>query len=389
MLADALEEDADADTRSLLYVAATRARDALVITRAQRYSETQSSAPLPAAVILEASPIYTDAAWLPDVAPSGVVEAALAAPEREIESDAEDGDSETDATASAALESAPPERGVEREAERARPIYPYYALETYTACPRRYRYRELYHLRDGTGPAVGAFHRFVRAGLAEQRRLRAERPDATREEARRELGALWDAQPGVRGTHGALYRAYALDILDAEWDRIPDGAEPRRLALTVALGACAVQLNVDALITRAPDGADEVILERWHTGRPSDTHKGDVRLPLMLMGYEQLDPLARIVSVRLVYVGAPLGEVSASSSAELREAARRRQVEDVTQKTREHASEYRDGMSKQYKQLFNLDRAARSIAAGHFAPKPSSHCATCPYTYICPGDLPE
>lgn len=372
---DAHLEEQEAERRSLLYVAATRARDTLTITRALTYKDNGANQepPLPAATILDVSDIYASAATLPPADAADYTGAVSGDADGDEDDDEKDLDGEPVILDGGA-------------AGNAKPVFTYYALDMYTDCPRRYRYRELYHLRDGTGPAVGAFHRFVRRGLDEQRRMRAERPDLDGDGARQALATLWDSQPDVRGAFGAMYKGYALDILDAEWERTQDSGEAIRLEMEIALRECAVQLNVDALITRDP-GGDQVILERWHTGRPNDKHQQDPRLPLMLMGYRQLDPAAH-VSVRLVYLGAPLGEVGAASAEDRREAARRRQVVDVTEKARGYMNEYLERRGR-YQALFKLDKAARRIAEGHFDPRPGERCGACPFTHICPGDLLE
>jgi DNA helicase-2/ATP-dependent DNA helicase PcrA len=389
---DAHAAERAAETRSLLYVAATRARDTLILTRALTYRENGGPEPqLPAMTILDASEVYANAAMLPPAPATGAgVSGALGIGGEEGDED-EAGD-ESDEDASAAEVSGVGIGDVTPAGEaRARPVFNYYALAMYGECPRRYRYRELYRLRDGAGTAVGAFHRFVRLGLDELRRMRAERPDQTPAEARQALAALWDSQPDARGTFGGAYKRYALDILDAEWERIDlDGGEARRLEMEIALRACAVKLNVDTIIMRGANGdGDRVILERRHTGRPNEEEDGrDVRLPLMLMGYQQLDPAAH-VSVRLVYLGAPLSEIGAASAEDLRDAARGRRMVDVTEKARGYVNAYREGRPGQYKRLFNLDRAARRITEGRFDPRPDDHCDACPYAHICPGDLPE
>ncbi len=75
---DAHAEEREAETRSLLYVATTRARDALVLTRALIYKANYKNpeAKLPAATILEASEVYANAAELPDA--DGVAGALVA-----------------------------------------------------------------------------------------------------------------------------------------------------------------------------------------------------------------------------------------------------------------------------------------------------------------------
>ncbi|HEU0027840.1 MAG TPA: UvrD-helicase domain-containing protein [Ktedonobacterales bacterium] len=378
---DARDEE-EAERRCLVYVAATRARDALIVTRALSYGRNgKQESSLPAATILEASEVYASAGQLP------AGDAAPAAPGDGDDEEDEEENEEGVSSLPAPLPDAALGEGSEASAA-VKPVFTYYALAMYTDCPRRYRYREIYHLRDGIGPEVGAFHRFVRLGLDEQRRLRAERPDMTSEEARKALATLWDEQHGGRGAYHETYKTYALDLLDAEWERAGlDGGESRRLEMEIALRACVVQLNVDARIAPDPLG-DWVILERLHTGRPNeDKHDKDPRLPLMLRGYRQMDPAARI-SVHLVYLGAPLGDVSAASTDDRRAAATRRHVVDVTERARQYADEYEAGHGR-YRQLFKLDEAAQRIAAGRFEPRPSEHCATCPYAHICPGDLTE
>ncbi|HEX9038086.1 MAG TPA: UvrD-helicase domain-containing protein [Ktedonobacterales bacterium] len=386
------------EMRCLLYVAATRARDALVITRAQIYRESARSveADLPAAVILADSDAYLHAAPLPPAGDAIPVRAPAVA---DVAWDEDEAGGEEDVAADVAgmvtvddgadTEELPSGDAWPHPGAADLPVFDYYALDRYIACPRAYRYREHYHLRDASGPAVNTFHRFIRKGLDEQRRLRAEQPALAPEQARQALKALWDKQSGVRGTFGDYYRDYALDILDAEWERIPVGVS-QRLELTARLRACAVNVNVDAIITRAEHGGDdEVILERLHTGRPNEKeHPLDARLPLMLLAYRQRDSRARI-SVRLVYLGAPLGEVGGVDGEDARKAARRRQTVDVTEKVAGYVRDYERNKPGQYKRLFNLDRAARRIAEARFEPRPGERCASCSYRHICPGDLPD
>lgn len=390
----------EAEDRCLFYVGLTRARDVVLVTRAQSYSTTSSGA----AKTAEASPLLAllDGApgWMDASSPLAEHEyerlLATAADLADTDEDERDDESDTSVAAPLAPDTPP----------GATPRFTLHELEQYRACPRQYKYAQRYHLLDPAESAVYRFHRFVRQGTRKLRDVRAESPTADWANAEARLRSLWEESGPTEHAYDAFYWQAAETILREEWQAItgPAGAamsENITLAerLTAHLRTCDVEVIADRIIadrviaSAYPGDAEPslTMLVRLHTGRPHKDDLNDLALPLYALAYQQAHPEVP-VQIVVAYAGNALwagqdsqaGEASRETSAGAYDP--RNQV-NVTLEARKAADRYREAPRRQRSKLDKLDEAAMGIRAGQFAPKPEERrCAACAYCYICPAD---
>lgn len=384
---DAAEREAE--ERCLFYVALTRARDSVVLTRAAAYGR-QSAHPSPLLALLDESADYAAAVPLHTEAELAALPWDDAAPGDE--EDEEDGESWPDAL--------PAVQGPRQLPPRE---YALHELEQYLLCPRQYKYARRYHLLDPAESAVYRFHRFVRRGLRELGNLRREAPAAEWDEAERGLRAAWEADGPAGHAYDAYYWSHAEEILRDEWARVTQapaetgGATERvRLAETyvAALPGCRVRVTADRVVRPAPDMANAPdtpeVLVRLHTGRPRPDDEKDLALPLLYLAYTQRHA-GREPRIQLVYLGRPLdGERPPAPTAEGGaglSAAQAERIVDVTDAARTCAQEFLRPGRKRANRLDKLLRAAAGIEGARFEPRPESvRCAACAFCAVCPAD---
>ena len=414
--ADAADER-DLEDRCLFYVGVTRARDLVAFTYGGKKKGKKVGGkrgadepldPSPLLALLRNDPSYQSAPSLLDAAQWAQLDeraatlcAALAAtyglPDDEDDGDAAADDGDDDGS-SEPTSSAP--------IVAVKPVYAFYELDHYHECPRRYRYAAQYHLLGAAQQATLRFHRYVRKGLAELDDLYAQRPGATVAEVGATLAANWQTD-GLTGLpHDELYRRYGEDVLRHQWQTLTADAQPPRRAaekqtLAVELRECVVNVTADYLIeddAPAPGAAvggaaptrQRVILERLHTRGPNATDPIDLDLMLYYLAFQGRPGVD--VRIRIRYLGASLAEVDALSEdgdgsqpdATFAAAAEQSSVVDVTEKIAHDVGQYLAGKRSR---LARLDRAARAIAAGQFAPRPNpQRCGACPFHNVCPAD---
>jgi superfamily I DNA/RNA helicase len=310
-----------AEEACLFYVALTRARDELVISRAERYGRRRY-APSPflkplEALAAEPGSSVTSVRW---PAASELVAAPLSA---DPDSDAEDGPLIGEASADA--DSAQREPILPAD-EALRPS----AIETYQRCPRQYAYRYVYHLSPrevGLATLRRGLHETLRAlqerfaassgfasarpepsvstppALSEALALfeqywRAAVGDAAAHEARDDTSAASaegpDGESHADGPFGALYRRVGRQVVERAWlDLMREQGLPQPARADVGSGATGAPTSGD-LAERAP-AADAA------PGSPSAAdHPRPVPLPLA----------ARLEQRTLIQVGSRTIEVT-------------------------------------------------------------------------------
>jgi ATP-dependent exoDNAse (exonuclease V) beta subunit len=194
----------DAEERCLFYVGVTRARDVVVLTRAQAYgAQSRGAQPSSLLALLEAAPAAPDApAAAPDSQPlltDGEIEhlldiaAKLAQP---TDDDRDDGDD----TADSHDEEAPA-----FAAMTARPVFHLRELEQYLTCPLQYKYAQRYRLLDPAEDAVDRFHRYIRQGARELHDLHTSAPGSDWPTAAARLKALWETAGPAGHAYDAFY----------------------------------------------------------------------------------------------------------------------------------------------------------------------------------------
>lgn len=376
---DAPGED-DAEERCLFYVGVTRARDVVVLTRAERYGLREHP---PSALLA----LVDDDAGALGVRPlfsAGELDgqrAAAAALEQQPD-DVED-------------EDAPLVPGTAGQRRGERPVFLLRDLEQYHECPRQYKYARRYGLLDPAQNAVYRFHRYIRHGTRALHDLRASAPAAQWPAAEAQLKALWETEGPAGHAYDAFYWQHATAILREEWRALTAPEQAPALGsirvaqpLRAQLRRCDVEVVADRVIQsaratsdqRAPT-ASETVLVRLHTGRPREDDKKDLALPLYHLAYQQQDSGAG-ARIALAYVGDALADAEPPAGDPAPGS-----VVDVTETARQVAEKYLMPDRRLRSTLDKLDEAADGIAAGQFAPHPEERrCAACAYCYVCPAD---
>jgi DNA helicase-2/ATP-dependent DNA helicase PcrA len=372
-------EERMAEERCLFYVAITRARDSVALTRATAYGSSRAH-PSPLLALLDECAVFA-------AAPPLHTEDELAAlplddPDAPDDEAAEDDDND-----------APPPPLPAPPAHRT-PEYHLYDLEQYLNCPRQYKYARYYRLQDPAFSAGYRFHLFVRRGLRELRDLHREAPAAGWEEAEQRLRAAWEEVGPAGHAYDAFYWSHAEEILRDEWARLTDAAsesaDVTRLAehYVATLPGVRVRVSADRVRQAAPDTPD--VLVRLHTGRPRDTDQKDLTLPLLYLAYTQHHP-NREPRIHLAYVSRPLDAKQPttldSAAGGDGSAAPPELIVDVTDEARTCAIDFEKANRRRKNRLDKLLGAAAGIAAGRFEPRPERYrCAACAFCTVCPAD---
>jgi DNA helicase II / ATP-dependent DNA helicase PcrA len=381
----------EAEERCLFYVGVTRARDAVTLTRAISYSRTSETASRtaersPLLALLEDAPGWRNAPPLLSAEEYNHLLAVASAM-------AETSDEADDDEAKAGEKMRPASRAT--TAPAAKPEYPLHDLEQYLACPRQYKYARDYGLFDSAENAVNQFHRYIRRGMQALRDIQAARPDVRWESCEPRLRTLWQQEGPAGHSYDAFYWRATEKILREEWQAITasDGAASGRVTLAQPLKArlsqCVVTLTADRVIAGA--AASQTVLVRLHTGRPRESDRKDLRLPLYYLAHLQQHPGTH-VEIALAYAGNALendtnNTSNAANPANAGRANGPRALEHVTEEARKAAERYLDPTRRSRSALDKLDEAALGIAARQFPPRPNeARCAACAYCYVCPSD---
>ena len=326
-LADTAGQEMD-EERCLFFVALSRAREHLVLSRARTGGTEREIAPSPLLTLIQT---HLEARGLGEtVWPAGRVPAG-----------------QTDDPALIMQADALPE-------------YTSGALETYLRCPRQYFYSQELKL-PGTfqGDGYPQFHACVRQTLhwLEDAREQGQRPSETEIAARLEV--LWAEQGPIGHLHEAKYKDSALGMLRAASAM---GAETEQRAgvksLRATLSNCHVHVRPDALRRDTADGT--LIVARHRTGRPGDGDHTDKRLALYRRAAQQTHPDTPVrVELRYLADGGIVAVKPPEKAQEIK---------------------WEEGRLAKY------DGAARDIQAGLFPARPESgdECQKCPYALVCP-----
>ena len=314
------------EERCLFFVALSRARDHLVLSRAETSATERAVAP---------SPLL--ASLLPQMTALGI-----------------------DETRWPSGREAPAEADELFPTPDALPEYSLSALETFLRCPRQYHYaRELKLPGAFLGGGYPQFHACVRQTLnwLEDAREQGLTPSAEDLAARLEL--VW-ADHGPRGhLHEAKYKDSAHQMLQTA---AAFGAETERRTgvktLRATLSNCHVHVRPDALRRDTADGT--LVVARHLTGKPGSSDHTDKRLSLYRRAAQQTHPETR-VRVELRYLADGVCRVL-------------------------DPPETKQQLKWDADRLAKYEKAASGIQAGRFPAKPESgdECAKCAYGLICP-----
>jgi DNA helicase-2/ATP-dependent DNA helicase PcrA len=323
-LADAAGEGLD-EEQCLFFVALSRARDHLVLSRAETSGSDRAVAPSPLLTLIQ-----------PHLEARGIGETAWPAGR------APAGESDDLALTPAIL-----------------PEYSSSALEMYLRCPRQFHYGQALKLTGAVSDGYPQFHACVRRtlGWLEDAREQGGMPMA--EEIAARLEAFWAESGPVGHLHEAKYKESALGMLRAGGAL---GAETEQRAsvrsLRATLSNCHVHVRPDAIRRDAADGT--LIVARHLTGKPGDNDHTDKRLALYRRAACQTHPDTP-VRVELRYL----------SDGTIRAVAPPEKKQEIKWEA--------DRVAK-------YERAARGIQLGLFPARPESgdECQTCAYALICP-----
>ncbi len=323
--------DADAETDEemcLFFVALSRAREHLVLCRAETYGAGRAAAPT--ALLSLIQPGLDALGIAEDAWPSGKSPAEAAAPD--------------------AL--GPPPTTL--------PEYSSSALEAYGRCPRLYHYQYALHLPGGfTASGYPQFHACVRRVLHWLEDARAQNQSPTESEILARLDGFWEESGPVGHLHEDKYKGSAQMMLrEAALMGSPTETRTDSRTLRATLTHCHVFVRPDALRRDSADGT--LIAARHLTGRIGGDDHTDKRLALYRRAATQTHP------------DAPL-------RIELRYLARGECKVVMPPTTNLQVKWEADRVEK-------YDAAAQGVAQGRFpaAPASADECGKCPYALICP-----
>ena len=235
----------------LFFVAMSRARDFLCLSRAERYSESRKSS--------HSNLLTGIAAHLP-CAPDGPPswdDAALAEPE----------------------EGALVHLAADHDEHKAED------LDQYIRCPRTYLYQRILHLsgaRDDT--AYVEFHRAVYSVLRWMGEVDAATP-ISGEEAAARLDAAWKETGPRDHPYATVYRDAADDIVERAIARRASGAELLDADWLIARPEGRIRLRPD----HVEIGADGPVVRRLRTGRPPKKIDDDIYALYLVGARQELD----------------------------------------------------------------------------------------------------
>ena len=371
----------EAEERCLFYVGLTRARDAVVFTRAARYGKGAACGPSPLLALLDGAGAYEAAT--PLFSPEELAALPGATLDEQSADNGED-----------ALPCAPNEQeGPVEPRRREKRVYSLHTLQQYHDCPRQYKYARDYGLLDPAEDAVHRFHRYLYRARRELRDVRGAAPAVEWEEAESRLRQLWATDGPAGHAYDAYYWRHAQRMLRDEWNALEPGAGAGAAALPgvvpaeemdAELRGCIVRVIADRIPPPVTDGglAGPVTLARFRTGRPAASHADDLALPLYALAHQQRHPDAP-AHIALIY---PLGSLDEADARDGEPPSAPVSV-DVSADAHKVAESYIEPGRKRRSKLDKLDEAAAGIEARLFPPKPDEdRCAACAFCYVCPAD---
>jgi superfamily I DNA/RNA helicase len=236
-------------------------------------------------------------------------------------------------------------------------------LALYNRCPRQYYYEFVLGLGGKRDEAAYVqMHRCVYRVLAWLQDERDAGGEATPVAAREHLGAVWTQSGPVDHPYAAMYLKEAEKMVEraVTRSRHPFGKVARReLGVTLAHGR--VQLEPDNLEVAEENGQPSVLVQRLRTGRATKSEPDDDIYAVYQEAARHAYPDAQI-KVEIVYL----------SGDETQEVA----LSPKKVKTR----------------LAHYDAAIAGILEGRFPACPDDRrCLGCPHYFICPsgGDVPS
>ena len=318
------EEELD-EERCLFFVALSRARDHLILSRAETSGSEKAIKPSPLLAHLEeslAALAVAETPWPAGGEPSAEAEAP------------------------------------DMPSTETLPEYSQSALETYGRCPRQYYYAQVLKLPGAFwGGGYPQFLSCVRQTLNWQEDAQARGEPVTETEMTEKLEFLWAEQGPVGHLHEEKYKAQAHQmlanaaLLSTDTER---KADTRTLKAT--LSNCRVSVRPDVLRVDAADGA--LVVARHMTGKPGKDDHTDKKLALYRRAAQETHP-DKPVRVALHYLA---GGVRVPVDP----------------------PETKQQLGWEASRIAKYEHAARGIQLGLFPAETGDECARCPYHLLCP-----
>jgi DNA helicase-2/ATP-dependent DNA helicase PcrA len=325
LIPDTTSDWHEEEEECLFFVALSRARDHLCLSRAQVYGRSSSKASKLLSLISTQLSKAADgpATW------------------KSIGKQSNDADHEQRPTA---LHAAPAKE------------YPVQLLDVYMKCPRRYFYEfvlELGGKRDES--AYMQFHQCVYDVLNWIQHERSQGHSVDGGAARDYLTLIWEARGPIDHPYEQIYRRQSEIMVErAATYRPVERASIARPEFKIPLPHGRVKLTLDhtELVEDTPEPA--LLVRRVRTGRPSKSEGEKPIYGLYQAAAEQAYPHAR------------------------------RQMQILYLSTNE-TKEYTLSKKQLDKRLANYDEAMRGILLQQFSPEPNDRdCPRCPHYFICP-----
>lgn len=314
------------DDRCLFFVAVSRARDRLILSRATHYN---GRACQPSIVFSLLEPV---------LAREPVLHLTWSRPAETIHA-------RPPAAGMAAADAGPSAGSAAHGGQHASDLtVDMYALETYLGCPRRYYYEHVLMLRGSSGSRFPHFHRALRRALARLHGSAALDDDTALAVLDEEWQRAHEPHPYER-----LYLERARRAVTGIARATPAaGGSEHQVEREIARPRGAIRVHIDRL-DRGDDGTPVAI--RYRTGRPSDDHRREHRTALYRVALSDAETPVR---VRQEYLLAGEADEQQARPATLAQ------------------------------RLEECDAALDAIQRGDFAPRRTNACPLCPFWLICP-----
>lgn len=325
LIVDGVSDWHEEEEECLFFVALSRARDHLCLSRAQAYGRSSSKASKLLPLIASSLPRTVDGpvTW-PDTGTVG--------------------------SASVSLDYVASTKRV------ALPVYPVQLLDVYMKCPRRYFYEfvlELGGKREES--AYIQFHQCVYDVLHWVQYERARGRTVDNAAALGYLAEIWKARGPLDHPYEPVYRNQAEVMVGRAVARQPlpnARAERPEYEITLPHGRVKITLDNTELVEDGPEPF--LLVQRIRTGRPSKSESEKPIYGLYQAAAEQAHPKAKR-QMQIVYL-------STSEATGF----------DLTRKQLD-------------KRLADYDKAILGILLEQFSPEPNDRdCPRCPHYFICP-----
>ncbi len=345
-------EEENSEAECLFFVALSRARDVLVLSR----PATWNGKPIPPSALLTSCEAALQACnarhvdWKDDIkeeGPQNDVVTFSNSPEIEArveaEAQAQEAASNQDVTQNGStIMEEPQEEPLTLSAS---------AVEQYRNCPRQYYYQRVLKLpQGGEDTTYLTFHNTLQETVAWLQAERAEGRTPTPEDINEKLRQAWHTRPNAPdNAHARVLQAKARGMLAAGHHNVGGATEEKRgVELTAQLAHGAVQVRVDH--------AEETAEGQWrlttYKAQRGDSDHTNPRLALARHAARQQSDLP--VQIVLGYL----------QDGEQREVEEKKHLEPA--------------------RVAKYDEALKGIREKRFAPNPGQECSRCPFFLICP-----